>query len=63
MHKERIEFVFAVTLCATLFVATVAIPALMWHGVNVAKEVTIALIAQWAAVAGLMWKSLEGRDP
>ncbi|MDH4038388.1 MAG: hypothetical protein OEV86_13000 [Candidatus Krumholzibacteria bacterium] len=62
-HKDRIELMFAVTLCGTLLVGTVAIPFLMFTGHNVAKEVSIALISQWAVVAGLMWKSLGGREP
>lgn len=34
----------------TLLVATVGIVGLMWHGVNVAREVSLAVAAQWGAL-------------
>jgi hypothetical protein len=57
-HREKIELLFAVTLCTTLLLGTCAVA---YHGPKVAQSVTLALIAQWGVVAGMLWKSMEGR--
>lgn len=45
-----------VTLCACLFIATVGIVYLMATGHNVAKEVSLAIAAQWGALLAVYAK-------
>lgn len=55
-HRERIELMVWRTLCLTLLVATLGIVGLMFAGVNVAKDVSIAVGVQWGALlAAIKW--------
>lgn len=51
--------VIIVTLCATLFVATIGILYLMATGHNVAKEVSLGLMAQWGYLLNVYAKGLK----
>jgi hypothetical protein len=48
--KKSLAGLLGITLSLTLLVATVGIVGLMWHGVNVAREVSLAVAAQWGAL-------------
>jgi hypothetical protein len=48
--KKSLAGLLGITLSLTLLVATVGIVGLMWHGVNVAREVSLAVAAQWGAM-------------
>lgn len=50
------QSVIVVTLCACLLIATMGIIGLMAMGVNVAKEVSLAVAAQWGALLGAFLK-------